>query len=65
VRVSLAPLSPFTQDGQVSQAEWSAGEPILYAALKKAKEELGIGEDKVEMLGRLGPPAWSLCAPGV
>jgi len=59
------PLPPLTQDGRVSQAERAADEPILYAALREAKEELGIGEDKVEILGGLGPSARSLYAPRV
>ena len=34
-------------------------EPIPRAALRETKE-VGIGEDRVEILGRLGPPAQSL-----
>jgi len=35
-------------------------ESILHAALREAKEEVGIDEDKIEILGRLGPPTRSL-----
>jgi len=35
-------------------------ESILHAALREAKEEVGIDEDRIEILGRIGPPARSL-----
>lgn len=33
---------------------------MLHAALRETKEEVGIDANKVEILGRLGPPARSL-----
>ena len=35
-------------------------ESVLHAALREAKEEVGIDLDKIEILGRLGPPTRSL-----
>ena len=35
-------------------------ESVLHAALRETKEEVGIDADKVEILGRLGPPTLSL-----
>jgi len=33
---------------------------VLHAALQEVKEEVGIDVDKIEILGRLGLPTWSL-----
>ena len=35
-------------------------ESALHAALRETKEEVGIDADKVEILGRIGPPMRSL-----
>jgi len=35
-------------------------ESVLHTALRETKEELGIDADKIEILGRLGPPTRSL-----
>ncbi|KAF9778415.1 NUDIX hydrolase domain-like protein [Thelephora terrestris] len=35
-------------------------ESMLHAALRETKEEVGLGADKIEILGRLGPPVRSL-----
>ena len=35
-------------------------ESVLHAALREAKEEVGIDVEKIEILGRLGPPTRSL-----
>jgi nudix motif 8 len=35
-------------------------ESVLHAALREAKEEVGIDADRIEILGRLGPPTRSL-----
>ncbi|KAF9642681.1 hypothetical protein BDM02DRAFT_1974827 [Thelephora ganbajun] len=35
-------------------------ESVLHAALREAEEEVGIDADKIEILGRLGPPTRSL-----
>ena len=32
----------------------------MHAALREAREEVGIDADKIEILGRLGPPMRSL-----
>jgi len=37
----------------------------MYAALREAKEKLENGEDKIEILGGLGPSARSLYAPRI
>ena len=47
--------SSFT-DGRLN----STNESILHAPLRETKKEVGIGEDKVEILEKLGPPARSL-----
>jgi nudix motif 8 len=36
-----------------------ADESVLHAALRETKEEVGIDLDKIEILGRLGPPTRS------
>ena len=35
-------------------------ESTLHAALRETKEEIGIDADRIEILGKLGPPARSL-----
>ena len=35
-------------------------ESVLHAALRETKEEVGIDADKIEILGRLGPPTLSM-----
>ena len=62
VDILLCILSIFTQDGQVSQVERLIRPPnrFLHAALRKAREEVGIDADKIEILGRLGVPTRSL-----
>lgn len=35
-------------------------ESVLHAALRETKEEVGIDADKIEILGRLGPPTRSM-----
>ena len=41
------------------------GESTLHAALMETKEEVGVNMDRIEILGRLGPPARSLSSRGV
>ena len=35
-------------------------ETVLHAALRETKEEVGIEADRIEVLGRLGPPTQSM-----
>ena len=37
----------------------------MHAALREAREEVGIDADKIEIQGRLGPPTRSLSGLGV
>lgn len=50
------PSWPSFPGGKVDPAD----ESVLHAALRETKEEVGIDVDKIEILGRLGPPARSL-----
>jgi len=54
--IALQPRRSVFPGGEVSPTD----ESILHAALREAKEGVGIDEGKIEILRRLGPPTQSL-----
>ena len=53
--VDFYPSWPGFPGGKVDPTD----ESVLHAALREAKEEVGMDADKIEILGRLGPPTLS------